>query len=219
MRCVSGGGGGLDIFTLRCLWGEWLFILRSLWISKTVLKLLIRYPMSPSEVYTITFSIQILYSSVAKLTALGLRAMWWGVVILKDIISDLSIALNKIAVSKFWLDMFGEMVGVGGGLVAHQWFSTIKKGTSPFSFQSNDLFPMFQRHQMAFSKFLSDALRENMRYVRGIGYTLLSLWILKRTRELLITNPMNPFKVYKATLSLYTSYVKGHNLKSLSWGL
>jgi len=52
-----------------------------------------------------------------------------------------------------------------------------------------------------------------------VVYTFLSLWILKRTRELLITNPMKPFEVYTTTLSLYTLYVTGHNLKPLSWGL
>jgi hypothetical protein len=39
-----------------------------------------------------------------------------------------------MAISKFWLDEFGEMVGVEGVLVAFQLLSTIKKGTSHFNF-------------------------------------------------------------------------------------
>jgi len=35
-----------------------------------------------------------------------------------------------MAISKFWLYVFREMVGVEGVLVAFQSFSTIKKGTS-----------------------------------------------------------------------------------------
>ena len=69
MRCVCVGGGGLDIFTLRCCEGEGLFLLRSLWISKTVLKLLIRsFPIVKSEDIR----------RLAKLTTLGLRAMGVG---------------------------------------------------------------------------------------------------------------------------------------------
>ena len=36
--------------------------------------------------------------------------------------------------------MFGEMEGVGGGLVALQSPSTIKKGIDPINFQSKELF-------------------------------------------------------------------------------
>ena len=63
-----------------------------------------------------------------------------GDVILKDIISGPFNILNKMAISKFCLAVFGEMVGVGGGLVAIRSLSTIKKGTDPFNFQSNELF-------------------------------------------------------------------------------
>jgi hypothetical protein len=45
-----------------------------------------------------------------------------------------------MAISKFWLDVFGEKLGVRGGLIALQSLSTIKKGTSPLNFQSNDSF-------------------------------------------------------------------------------
>ena len=70
---------------------------------------------------------------------------------------DLSITLNKMAVLKFWLDVFGEWWAGEEGLVVLQSVSTFKKGTSPFSFQSNKLFSMFLRQQRAISKSLSDA--------------------------------------------------------------
>ena len=85
----------------------------------------------------------------------------WGVIVLKDNFPDLSTALDKMAISKFWLPVFEEMMGVGGGLVALQSLSTIKKSTSPFNFQSNELFYKFMRQQMAITKFLSYAFREN----------------------------------------------------------
>ena len=50
-----------------------------------------------------------------------------------------------MAISKFVLDVFGEKVGVRGGLVALQSLSTIKKGTSRLSFQSNEPFFKFRR--------------------------------------------------------------------------
>ena len=45
--------------------------------------------------------------------------------------------LNKIAISKFLLDVFGEMVSAGGGFGTPQSLSTIKMGTGIFNFQSN----------------------------------------------------------------------------------
>ena len=45
-----------------------------------------------------------------------------------------------MSISKFGLDVFGEMVGAGVGLVVLQTLLTIKNGTSPFNFQSNELF-------------------------------------------------------------------------------
>ena len=64
-----------------------------------------------------------------------------------------------MAVWKFWLDVFGEMVGVWGGLVILQSFLTIIKDSSPFNFQLNELFSKFLRQQMAISKLVS-AFRE-----------------------------------------------------------
>ena len=48
-----------------------------------------------------------------------------------------------MAISKFWLDVFGDMVGVESVLVAFQLLSTIKKGTSHLNFQSNEPFLKF----------------------------------------------------------------------------
>jgi hypothetical protein len=46
--------------------------------------------------------------------------------------------LNKMAISKFWLDVFGKMLGMQGGLFALQSLSTIKKGSYPFDFESSE---------------------------------------------------------------------------------
>ena len=56
---------------------------------------------------------------------------------------ELSITLNQMAISQFWLDVLGEMVGVEEVLVAFQSLLTIKKGTSHFNFQSNEPFLKF----------------------------------------------------------------------------
>ena len=69
----------------------------------------------------------------------------------------------------FWLDVFGEMMGMGEGLAALQSLLHIKKSTSPFNYQSNDLFPKFLRQQVAISKFLSGAFRENAEVLGGRG--------------------------------------------------
>ena len=60
--------------------------------------------------------------------------------------------LNKMAISKFWLDVSGKMVGVRGVLIFLQSLSIIKKGTSPFNFQSNE--PFWSFHNKAFNKHL-----------------------------------------------------------------
>ena len=62
------------------------------------------------------------------------------------------------------------MVGEGEVLFALQSLLTIKKGLSPFNFQSNELFSKFLRQQMAISQFLSEAFRENARFEGG-GYS------------------------------------------------
>jgi len=48
-----------------------------------------------------------------------------------------------MAISKFLLYVFGEIMGVGGGLVVLRRLSTIEKGTDPFHFQSNEPFLKF----------------------------------------------------------------------------
>ena len=64
----------------------------------------------------------------------------WRSVLLKNIFSIWkSTTLNKMAISKFGLDVLGGRMG-GGVLVALQSLSTIKKGTSPLNFKSNELF-------------------------------------------------------------------------------
>ena len=69
----------------------------------------------------------------------------WGSVFLKNVFSIWkSTMLNKMAIWKFWLDVFGEMMGVGGrGLVALQSLSTIKKGTNPLISSRMSLFWSF----------------------------------------------------------------------------
>ena len=63
----------------------------------------------------------------------------WGSVLLRNIISiRKSTTLNKMAIWKFLLDVFREMVGVEGVLVAFQSLLTLKKGTRTVDFQSNE---------------------------------------------------------------------------------
>ena len=62
------------------------------------------------------------------------------------------------------------MVGVGGGLVALQSLLTIKRGTSPFNSQSNELFSKFLRQQMTISKFKLDTPGKYEACVWGGGY-------------------------------------------------
>jgi hypothetical protein len=52
-----------------------------------------------------------------------------------------------MAISKFWLNVFGETVGVEGALVAFQSLLTIKKGPSHLNFQSNEPFLKFLRQR------------------------------------------------------------------------
>jgi hypothetical protein len=54
--------------------------------------------------------------------------------------------LNKMAISKFWLDVGCE----GGRLVAFQSLSATEKGTSHFNFQSNEPFSKFLRQLLQY---------------------------------------------------------------------
>ena len=46
--------------------------------------------------------------------------------------------LNKMAGSKFCLDVFGKLMGLLGELLALLLFLTLKKGTRTCNFQSNE---------------------------------------------------------------------------------
>ena len=85
-----------------------------------------------------------------------------------------------MAISKFWLEVFGEIVGVGGVLVALQLLSTVEKGIDYW----------LLRQPIAILKLLSDAFRKNTRWEEGVS-TLPTLWISERTLYILTENPMN----------------------------
>ena len=82
----------------------------------------------------------------------NLKPLLWGLwksVLLKNIFSIWKCTtLNKMAISRFWNDVFEGMMGVGGGLVAIQSLSTVKKGTNPLNFQSNETFLKFLRQRL-----------------------------------------------------------------------
>ena len=90
--------------------------------------------------------------------------------------------------------MFGVMVGMGRGLSALQTLLIIKKCTSHFSFQSNELFLKFPRRQMAISKFLSDAFQENTRCGDGGIHNPIT-FNLKKSIKPLIANPMSSLRI------------------------
>ena len=66
-----------------------------------------------------------------------------GVAILKDRIYGPSSTLNIKAISKVWLDVFGLVMGVDGGLFALQSLLTIKKASNHLNFQLNKPFLKF----------------------------------------------------------------------------
>ena len=55
-----------------------------------------------------------------------------------------------MAISKVWLNVFQETVGVEGVLVTFQEHSTIKKGTSHSNFQLNEPFSKFLRQLLRY---------------------------------------------------------------------
>ena len=55
-----------------------------------------------------------------------------------------------MAISKLWLDVFREMVGVEGVLVTFQSLSTIKKGKSHSNFQLSEPFSKFLRQLLRY---------------------------------------------------------------------
>ena len=79
-----------------------------------------------------------------------------------------------------------------------------------------DLWTVFE--QWIFQSFPSDAFGEN-RPKGGRASRLSTLWLLKRTQELIIFNPMSPFKICTRTLYKRALYTPEHSLQLLSWGL
>ena len=99
----------------------------------------------PSEVYTSTLS--------KPCKPLGYNSQplprgLLGAVILKDLIPIFF--GTKYLSQNFWLDVFGEMMGMGGEFVALQSHSTIKRGTSSINFQLNELFLKFLRQLLRY---------------------------------------------------------------------
>ena len=69
-----------------------------------------------------------------------------------------------MAISKFWLNVFGGMVGAGGGgcvLAVLQWLSIIKKGISPFNFKSNEFFSKFLQQILWYKVLWSKTTKNN----------------------------------------------------------
>ena len=123
----------------QCLEGE-VAALWSLWLLKRVLKILIIT--SPSEVfyppkYIRPESIQEPYMPPGITYNPCSDSCGGGFVFLKEIIFGPSTTINKIPISKFWLDIFEEMMSVGR-LVALKSVLTLKKGTITSNFKSNE---------------------------------------------------------------------------------
>ena len=135
---------GNKIFLIGCVWGKGgrergVSCLKSLSrLFKMALALWISNRMSPSSSFYDKDFNKNLYNPSSRIEC-------GGSVLIKGIISWTLNCMEKMAISKFRLDVFGEMVGVEGVLVAFQSLSTIKKSTSHSNFQSNELFSKFLR--------------------------------------------------------------------------
>jgi hypothetical protein len=70
-----------------------------------------------------------------------------------------------MTISKFILDVYGEMVGVEGVLVAFQSPSAIKKGTSPSNFQSNEPLSKFLRQLLRYEVPWSQTKKERKKEI------------------------------------------------------
>ena len=127
-----------------------------------------------------------------------------------------------MAVSKFWLDVFGKTVSVEGGLVALQSpLLTIKRGTSPFNFQLNELFLKFLWQQMAISKFLSDGFQGNTWCIggRGLIHPPIALNLKKGTRTSDYQSSEPPPKFIQSPF-LYIPYMPPRHISQpLPWVL
>ena len=78
---------------------------------------------------------------------------------------NFSITLNKIDASKFWLDVFGEMVGVGAGLVTFQSLLTIKSVLALSISNRVSLFRSFWDNKWPFQNFYQIHFGK----IRGVG--------------------------------------------------
>ena len=99
-----------------------------------------------------------------------------------------------MAILKFWLDVFGEMVGERGGLIVLQSLSAIKQGADPSQFPIE--WAVFE-----VSTTTNGHVKISIRYILGKyecvegGVNILrSFWVLKRGLLLLITSSMSPLR-------------------------
>ena len=142
----------------------------------------------------------------------------WGLSSSKIQFLDLLTTLSNMAISKFWFDVFGEMVGVGGGLVALQSLLTIKRGTSSFQFP-------FEWAFFEVSTTTKGHLKTSIRWIsgkygewRGVS-TLRSLWILKEAVEPLVSNPKSPlWSLYSHAFYVNLTCPQGITYNSCSEG-
>ena len=86
-----------------------------------------------------------------------------GVSSSKTSFPDLLTSLNKMAVSKFWLDAFWKLMGMGGVLLPSNNFWLIKRALALSIPNQIESFLKFLQQQVVIAKFLSDAFRENTR--------------------------------------------------------
>ena len=129
--------------------------------------------------------------------------------------------VEKNGYLKFWLNVFGEIVSVGGGLIALQSLLIIRKGTSRFNSNWMNLFrnfydnrwPSQNFYQMCFGRIRSVCLRG-----RGIQPPI-TLKPIKGTKNSDYQSNEHPSKFIRSPF-LYRPYIPpGHSLQPLPWGL
>ena len=120
-----------------------------------------------------------------------------------------------MAISKFWLNVFGEMVGLEGGFVALQsLLIDYEKGHYSFQFSIEwallEVVTTTNGHLKISIRCISGKYEV---CVGGGGPTLRSLWISKRTLKLLLINPIGPSPKLIRSPFLYKRLMpQGHNL-------
>ena len=128
--------------------------------------------------------------------------------------------VEEMAISKFWLDVSEEMVGVGEGLVTLQSLSTIEKNASPLNFYSNELFSKLPSQLPT-----SGNLRFPIRYVLGkyeVWEGIRPLITLNLTQGTRTSDfkPNEPILKFLRSPFLYKlDLPQGYNLQPLAWGL